>query len=145
MLRAGRHYDLVMLDAYDHEYIPEHLLTIEFLQEAKGVLAPDGVLAANTFSTSRLYDHESATYAAVFGPFFNLKRSNRVIIVKNDGLPPVQALRRNAEQLQPRLAATGIDAARLLGLFDTRVDWRADARVLTDRYSPSNLLNSGTP
>ena len=59
-LRAGRKYDLVMLDAFDHEYIPEHLLTQEFLREVKGVLAPGGIVAANTFSSSRLYDHESS-------------------------------------------------------------------------------------
>ncbi|HEY1327155.1 MAG TPA: fused MFS/spermidine synthase [Casimicrobiaceae bacterium] len=144
-LRAGRRYDLVMLDAYDHEYIPEHMLTREFLEEVKGVLAPRGVLAANTFSTSRLYDHESTTYAAVFGPFYNLKRRNRVIITENDGLPAGDVLRQNAERLRPRLASTGIDPEWLLALFDTRVDWRTDARVLTDRYSPSNLLNAGTP
>lgn len=144
-LRSGRRYDLVMLDAYDHQYIPEHMLTREFLQEVKGVLAPQGVLAANTFSSSRLYDHESATYAAVFGRFFNLKRNNRVILLRNDGLPALEAAQRNAARLQPLLAPTGLDPQWLLALFDTTVDWRTDARVLTDRYSPSNLLNSGTP
>lgn len=144
-LREARRYDLVMLDAYDQEYIPEHMLTREFLQEVKGVLAPEGVLAANTFSTSRLYDAESTTYAAVFGRFFNLKRANRVIILKNDGLPAMETLRANAQRLQPRLATTGLDPAWLLRLFDTKVDWNTDARVLTDRYSPSNLLNSGKP
>jgi spermidine synthase len=141
-LRSGRKYDLVMLDAYDHEYIPEHLLTQEFLREVQGVLAPDGVVAANTFSSSRLYDHESATYASVFGPFFNLKRSNRVIIARQGGLPDRDTIRRNAERWQGALAPTGVDAAWLVGLFDTTPDWRSDARVLTDRYSPSNLLNS---
>jgi spermidine synthase len=121
------------------------MLTREFLEEVKGILAPRGVLAANTFSTSRLYDHESTTYAAVFGPFFNLKRRNRVVILQTGGLPGIDLLRSNADRLQPRLASTGMDADRLLGLFDTRVDWRPDARVLTDRYSPSNLLNTGTP
>jgi spermidine synthase len=144
-LRAGRRYDLVMLDAYDHEYIPEHMLTREFLEEVKGILAPHGVVAANTFSGSRLYDHESATYAVVFGRFFNLKRSNRVILLRKDGLPDTQTLRANADTLRPKLGPTGIDPAWLLSLFDTRVDWPADARVLTDRYSPSNLLNASPP
>ena len=144
-LRAGRRYDLVMLDAYDHEYIPEHMLTREFLEEVKGILAPHGVVAANTFSGSRLYDHESATYAAVFGRFFNLKRSNRVILLRKDGLPDTQTLRANADTLRPKLGPTGIDPAWLLSLFDTRVDWPADARVLTDRHSPSNLLNASPP
>ena len=63
-----------MLDAFDHEYIPEHLLTREFLQEIKGLLAERGVLAANTFASSRLYDFESATYYSVFGEFYRLKQ-----------------------------------------------------------------------
>ena len=49
-LRTAQRYDLIMLDAFDHEYIPEHLLTREFLQEAQSLLSPQGVLAANTFS-----------------------------------------------------------------------------------------------
>lgn len=141
-LRSGQKYDLVMLDAYDHEYIPEHLLTQEFLREVQGLLAPGGGVAANTFSSSRLYDHESTTYASVFGRFFNLKRRNRVIIARAGELPDNDTLRRNAERWQGALAPAGVDSGWLRGLFDTTADWRADARVLTDRYSPSNLLNS---
>jgi spermidine synthase len=141
-LRGAGRYDLVMLDAYDHEYIPEHLLTREFLEEVKDAMTPRGVLAANTFSSSRLYDHESATYAAVFGPFYNLKRANRVILLRRDGLPPLDVLERNAERLAPSLAPLGIQSNWLLAQFATTRDWPADARVLTDRYSPSNLLNA---
>src|SRR5690349_21786145 len=97
-LRAGQHYDLIMLDAFDHEYIPEHLLTKEFLEEVKSLLAPQGVLAANTFSSSRLYEHESVTYEAVFGKFFNLKRDNRVIITRLGALPDDARLRTTSEQ-----------------------------------------------
>jgi spermidine synthase len=140
-LRAGKKYDLVMLDAFDHEYIPEHLLTQEFLREVKGLLAPGGMVAANTFSSSRLYDHESTTYASVFGPFYNLKSNNRVIIARPDGLPGEQALRAGAARVQPLLAPFDVDPVALVGKFDTKPDWQADARVLTDRYSPSNLLN----
>jgi len=141
-LRAGKRYDLVMLDAFDHEYIPEHLLTQEYLREVKGLLAPGGLVAANTFSSSRLYDHESATYAAVFGAFFNLKRRNRVILLKLGGLPPLDVVQRNAEQWTSAFAPLGIDASWLVPQLDTTRDWPAEARVLTDRYSPSNLLNS---
>ena len=55
--RSGAKYDLVLLDAFDHEYIPEHMLTREFLQEVKAVMQPEGVLAANTFSTRRCANH----------------------------------------------------------------------------------------
>ena len=73
-------YDMVLLDAFDADYIPEHMLTKEFLEEVRSIMAPDGVIVANTFSNSALYDHESVTYRAVFGPFFNLKLGNRIII-----------------------------------------------------------------
>ena len=140
-LREGRKYDLVMLDAFDHEYIPEHLLTREFLQEVDGLLTAQGVLAANTFSSSRLYDYESVTYAAVFGTFYNLKRNNRVIIAVKGELPPPQQLEQNARQFAKHFGEFAIDIERMLPLFSTQVDWNPQTRVLTDQFSPANLLN----
>ncbi len=29
-----------------------------------------------------------------------------------------------------------------MGMINTRVDWDTKARVLTDQYSPSNVLNA---
>ena len=140
-LREGRRYDLVMLDAFDHEDIPEHLLTREFLTEVKTLLAPDGVLAANTFSGSRLYHHESNTYAAVFPRFFNLKRDNRVVIAANGPLPDETRIQANSAKFDQAFARYGFGAAQLLPLFTLRQDWNREARVLTDQYSPANLLN----
>jgi spermidine synthase len=140
-IREGKKYDAVLLDAFDQEYIPEHLLTQEFLTEAKTLLAPGGVLVGNTFSSSRLYDHESTTYASVFGTFFNLKTANRVIVARPDGLPSAAQLRERAEQYETALREFGVDIYAVLGLFNTRVDWDTKARVLTDQYSPANLLN----
>jgi spermidine synthase len=37
--------------------------------------------------------------------------------------------------------AFGFDAAQLLPLFTQERDWNPRARVLTDQYSPANLLN----
>ena len=51
-LRGGKRYDLIMLDAYDNQYIPEHMLTREFLSEVRSLLQPDGIVAANTFSSA---------------------------------------------------------------------------------------------
>lgn len=138
---ARTKYDLVLLDAFDHDYIPEHLLTREFLKEVKVILAPGGVLAANTFSTSRLYAYESATYEAVFGGFYNLKQANRIILAKNDGLPDMATISRNAREEEEAFKPLGIEVPWLLSLFSTVRDWPTDARVLTDQYSPANLLN----
>ena len=142
-VREQQRYDLIMLDAFDHEYIPEHLLTREFLTEVKSLLAPGGVLAANTFSSSKLYDHESTTYAAVFPQFFNLKRENRVIIAVNGPLPDEAQLEANAERFTKSFDSFGVSTRKVLGLFSRKQDWDQDARVLTDQYSPANLLNFG--
>jgi len=135
-------YDLVMLDAFDDDYIPEHMLTREFLSELKQVMKPNAVLAANTFSNSALYDYESVTYQTVFGDFYNLKTNNRVILTRLDGRPPMSEIEANAAKLEEAFKPLGTGRDWLLPLFSTRTDWNQSARVLTDQYSPSNLLNN---
>lgn len=144
LIRADR-YDLIMLDAFNGDYIPEHLMTREYLSETKSLLTDDGIIAANTFTVSRLYDHESATYHAVFGEFFNLRpwrSSNRVILTSQQPLPNVLVLGQRAKQLEDRLKPFGIDIRAYPRQLSTKVDWDDDVRVLTDQYSPVNLLRN---
>jgi spermidine synthase len=145
LLRTDKRYALVMLDAYDHQYIPEHLLTRDFLVQVRALLAPGGIVAANTFSSSRLYQNESVTYRSVFGEFYNVKSANRVILASNAPLLPMEQVRYNARRFEVPFTALGFKTQPLLGLFSTKVDWDPNARVLTDQYSPANLLNSAGP
>jgi spermidine synthase len=141
---AGRKFDFIVLDAFTGEYIPEHMLTQEFLEEVKEVLTPDGVVIANTFSTSNLYAHESETYRAIFGDFFNLKMSgtgNRVIIAQQQALPPQGVLQQNARPLNDPLRPYGVDIMEFPSRMSTRPDWDQTRRVLTDQFSPANLLS----
>lgn len=144
--RAGiqdRQYDYIVLDAFTGDYIPEHLLTREFLQEVQEILAPDGVLVANTFSTSRFYDHESVTYQNVFGEFFNFKlpySGNRIIITSQQPLPERGELVTRAQRFSDRLAKYDIPILEYPARMSTRVDWDMSRRVLTDQFSPANLL-----
>lgn len=151
LLRRER-YDVVVLDAFNGDYIPEHLMTLEFLEECRDLLAPGGVLVANTFSQSRLYDSESATYQKAFGWFLNLRRagSNRIVLARKDGprvsakeLQAIAAARMADPAEAQRLAAFGIDLEEVASYARERPDWDVRARVLTDQYSPANLLNRG--
>jgi spermidine synthase len=144
-IRAGKHYDLIMLDAYDNQYIPEHLLTREFLSEVRMLLQPGGIVAANTFSQSKLYSNESVTYRAVFGQFYNVKSGNRVILAANGALPSIEAVSRNSRRFSNLFDALGFSTQTLLDRFSTQIDWDPGARILTDQYSPANLLNSAVP
>jgi len=152
----GLTYDLIILDAFNGEYIPEHLMTVEFLEEMRALLSDDGVLVANTFASSQLYDFESATYAAVFGDFLNFRGSftgNRVILVPQAKLPAdqrdaldIQTLRAHAAALQDGLKPYGVPitkyAGTLTALSTKKPDWDADTRPLTDQFSPANVLSS---
>jgi spermidine synthase len=144
-IKKGVQYDMVVLDAYNSDYIPEHMLTKEFLEEVKQILTPNGVVLANTWSNSGLYANESVTYEAVFGPFYNLKMGNRIIIAQKNGLPPLEEVLSNAVSLGNSLNRFGVTRDGLFPLFSTERDWPADARVLTDQYSPANLLNAQKP
>jgi spermidine synthase len=143
-LRGEQRYALIMLDAYDHQYIPEHMLTREFLQEVRSLLAPGGIVAANTFSSSRLYDSESVTYRSVFGEFFNLKSSNRVILASGTGLPTLAQASGNSRRFAAAFSKLGFTPQSVLERFSTGADWDTRARILTDQYSPANLLNGAT-
>ena len=140
-------YDWIILDAFNGDYIPEHLLTKEFFEEVKSVLSPNGIVAANTFSSSKLYQHESATYYAVFGDFINVsteKNSNRIILAGFDKLPTSQSIALRVKKLQPLLSPYGLDIKAISkGMKSTKnnQDWPSDTKILTDQYSPANLLN----
>lgn len=141
-IRAGTKYDIVMLDAFEDEYIPEHLSTKEFLLEVKSTLTPDGVVAANTFSSNRLYPYESATYASVFGTFYNLKLGNRIIWAQPNKLAERSALETNAKAFEAAFDKRGFNPEWLLDLASTERDWDKDTKILTDQFSPSNILNA---
>lgn len=119
-LQKGSRYDMVMLDAFDVNYIPAHLLTVEFLEQVRDVLTPGGMVVANSFAQSRMYERESATYHAVFGDFFNLRaglEGNRVIIASTAPLPGADVLQRHAAALAASLRPLGIDATRAVEAF----------------------------
>ncbi|MGE4064386.1 MAG: spermidine synthase [Rhodospirillaceae bacterium] len=141
-LRAGTKYDIVMLDAFEDEYIPEHMSTREFLLEVKQVLTADGVVAANTFSSNRLYPYESATYESVFGTFYNLKLGNRIIYAQANKLVDRSVLETNAEKFEDFFEKRGFHPDWLLDMASTERDWEKDTKILTDQYSPSNILNA---
>ena len=144
-------YDWIIFDAFNGDYIPEHLLTKEFLTESSQLLSTNGVLTANTFSSSQLYAHESATYQAVFGEFFNVRNpnintnnSNRIILVTPEKLPSNKQLLQRIDLLKSQLAPYNIDISAIYSSItssNTEQDWPENTRLLTDQFSPANLLN----
>ena len=144
-LLKKQQYDWIILDAFNGDYIPEHLLTKEFLTEVKSLLSEQGILLSNTFSSSELYNFESATYHAVFGEFFNVNNSrneNRIILAANKPLPEKSDLKDKLSELHERLAVYGVNMMKVYRAINTKQDWPQDSAILTDQYSPANLLKN---
>lgn len=142
-LLNGQKWDLILLDAFTDEYIPQHLLTREFLEEVQGVLSAGGAVVANTFANSRLYHHESATYRAAFPTVASLRESgsfNRILIGLDRPWPNQDSLDANASDLAPLLRRFGVDIEDYAVDLRTQWDFDREADVLTDNYAPANLL-----
>jgi len=137
-------FDWIILDAFDSNYIPEHLVTKDFLEEVKSLLTNDGVLSANTFINSALYDRESATYHSVFGDFFNVRnedRYNRIILTSKQNLPTKNELTQRRKTLEKTrdLSVYDINLNDLEGFLTStkeQHDWPKNTLILTDKHPP---------
>lgn len=151
-LLKKQEYDWIILDAFNGDYIPEHLMTQEYLEEIKRLLSLSGILTANTFSSSKLYAYESATYKSVFGDFYqvsNSDSSNRIILARNNGLEQNvdSGKNENVSKLAIDLLAIGVDVKKLYQNMRSTAahqDWPDDNPILTDQFAPANLLNIDT-
>lgn len=138
-------YDLIILDAFNGDYIPEHLMTKEFLSEVKSVLTNNGLVAANTFSSSELYEHETATYAAVFPILYNVEPfadSNRALLGKKQHKSSKAEREKNAQIMKDKLKPYDVDISVYLPHVTSTLNIGKNVRVLTDQYSPANLLKN---
>ncbi|NVJ68386.1 MAG: fused MFS/spermidine synthase [Gammaproteobacteria bacterium] len=143
-IKKGLKYDLILLDAFNSDYIPEHMMTKEYLEEVKELVTDDGIIMANTFSSSKLFDHESATYHHVFGDMYQIMfhegKTNRVIIVNKGDLPAKKDILAKANEMRNQLSHYGVDAFALYDAIRDDVNWDTEAKILTDQFSPANLL-----
>lgn len=144
--RKNKQYDLIIVDAFNGEYIPEHLMTKEFFEEVKAILSPNGVLASNTFTSSRLAQYETETYLSVFRPILQMKASeseNRVFVfAQQKSLLSEENLKQGAEKFASAFKKYDVLPQWLLAQ-KTVIDREAnDKLLLTDQFSPVNILNS---
>jgi len=137
-------YDIVILDAFNGDYIPFHLMTKEFLEEVKGILAEDGVVVANVFQNNRLFDAELVTFLAVFGRcqvFVGGYSANAMLVSPGSkGLMfTVQEAISRANVLQKK-HGFAFDLPAVAGQLRPDIHFDGRAKVLTDDRAPVNRL-----
>ncbi len=142
-LKQSKRYDIVMLDAFRGETIPEHMVTQEFMRETKRLLVPGGVFAANAFTKPGTYERQSATYESVYGGFAHLLGGgNRIVIARKDRPPTVADMEKNAELVDEKLRPFGVGLTWMKLLLSRERDWDPKTPILTDQYAPVNILNA---
>lgn len=141
-LRDKKKYDIVIIDAFEKDYIPEHLLTYEFLQQIKSLLNTDGIVASNTFARAKLQDFETATYQRVFGEIYavDVDGGNRIILASSGSLPTPSKMLENGRREDQALGRFGINSRWFESRLKNIKMLSATAPILTDQYSPANLL-----
>jgi spermidine synthase len=139
-------YDLIVLDAFNGDYIPFHLMTKEFLEELKGVLSDKGVVVANVFYSNRLFDAEFKTFVEVFGRsqvFYGVNSGNAMVVSPAPDVPLLTASDAvsKAREVQEKLGLS-FDYARIARMLDPDAKPDAGAKTLTDDQAPVNVLRS---
>jgi len=134
-------FDAIIVDAYRQPYIPFHLSTVEFFQEASDRLTPHGVVAINVGTPpdqTEVVDRIASTMRSVFPAVLTARYGtfNSVLLGFKDPA--------DAAQARARLAtATGDTAvaARILSPLLTEVP--AGGEVFTDDHAPVENLTDG--
>lgn len=144
--RTKRQYDIIFLDAYQTDYIPFHMTTVEFLREVRKALKDNGVVVSNIvpWQMNKYFYSMIRTYREVFPQLYIFKgdRSlNYVFIATVDKeLVGPEEIRERAK----RLRSTDIDSTFLSQFYGTSKDYEKpdEAELLTDDFAPVNLYRS---
>ncbi|MHC4272010.1 MAG: spermidine synthase [Planctomycetota bacterium] len=139
-------YDIIILDAFNSEYIPFHLMTKEFLKEVKGVLADDGLVVANVFYSNRLFDAELKTFLDVFErcQVFTGTRSMNAMLAAPGPSGKILSSKEAIEigkKLQ-RKHRFEFDMVKVAKRLRVNIHPDANANVLTDDRAPVNWLRN---
>jgi spermidine synthase len=143
--RAKKKYDWIILDAYQNDYIPFHLTTLEFLNEVKSRLKEDGIVVANITAPYRnkFFDSMVMTYKKAF-PYlvmFKGKKSANFIFVASAS---IKIKDKDSIVARARKIASAkkfdIDLEDIASRYEPSevYEW-AGAKILTDDFAPVNL------
>ncbi len=100
-------YDVIFLDAFGIDSVPEHLTTREFLRAVRRAVKPDGSVIGNLWGSgyNRLYDSMVRTYQEVFDELYILEvrnAGNKILLA----LPRKQPLSRDELTQMARTVST---------------------------------------
>lgn len=99
-------YELIISDVYERAQVPAHLTTVEFLQQVKRVLRPDGYYTVNLCDSGKM-QYVKSCLAAMAAEFDHLvlmaepavlrgRRYGNIVVCAADQALPEESMRRRA-------------------------------------------------
>lgn len=143
--RAKKKFDWIVLDAYQNDYIPFHLTTLEFLREVKSRLKDDGAVVANITSPfkNKFFDSVVMTYKKSFPHLyiFKGKKSGNFIFVATTSrkMRDKESVEARARRIQS-VRKFDFDLEDIATRYELSevYEWES-AKILTDDFAPVNL------
>ena len=117
-----KEYEIVLIDAFDKDYIPPALLSDEFMQNIKKVMKENGAVAINTFIESKYQDLESNLFKNNFGSYYNLcVGANRVVLATKGEMPKLKEIAATSYLWLDKFVEINVSQPALLSLFQDRL------------------------
>ena len=144
LTQTDKTYDVIGIDAYRQPYIPFHLTTREFFQEAKAQLTDEGVVVVNAGRTQddfRLVEVMAATMADVFPHVYIIdveSFSNSMVIATNQESSSTETFIENIEAIPDDSIIHSVGEASIEHGNIRRYD--GDGMVFTDDLAPVELV-----
>jgi len=150
-------YDVVFVDLFVGDGLPEHLSTREFFDDLRRCLAPGGVLAMNSFlDTADMSYYRSllATLAASFGTVAFIEQdrpgsrtlTNGFLFAATDpsALPAIRSLTVDRNRVPPSIVARMAASLQSLQLITAASPLVAGIPILTDETNRALALASSS-
>lgn len=148
--RCPRQYDLIFVDLFQGDGVPEHLVTKEFFADVRACLTIHGALVMNSFlDTAHLLPYRSlmATIASVFGhvalyqeePWKGTTMSNGILVAKRSG--KIGKTIYNRLEIPSRLREKFENMVKTARLYDKTSTLFTGARVISDERNSWATMN----
>ena len=139
----GIRYDIIVLDAFNGSYIPSHLTTKEFLQEVFILLTDGGCVVSNIHPRNKLYEYQQRTYSEVALQNYVFEGTSNTIVISSQQKKNLshQEVKEKIFQLQNQFQFS-FDLNAIGKMLIEKATWETEGDILTDDYSPVNVLKS---
>jgi spermidine synthase len=139
----GIKYDIIVLDAFNGSYIPSHLTTKEFLQEVFFIVKDGGCVVSNIHHGNKLYEYQQRTYSEVALQNYVFEGTSNAIVISSqqrNGLSR-QKVKKKLFQLQNQFQFV-FNLNSVGKMLIEKPTWDIEGDILTDDFSPVNILKS---